>query len=294
MEAMGRHVSWPRGAVVAGVSLVGPFTPEQPDEFIWQVPSGYRQGRGAWGGLVLAGIVRAVEVRLRGDDRLAESEVRSVAGVMAGPLLEGPATVRTRVVRSGSSVHSFAVELANSDGVLATSAIVVAASARKTTADIGGEGWQFEADEVVRAALAAGVPDGPALDSGEQGPEFLRQLEVRPLQGFPGEQRPRATIATWLTLRDAPTEGDAAWLAAMTDACWPNALVGTDGTRPLATVSFQAELIADPRELDPREPLLHIGRSLGARSGYVSEARELWSATGQLVARCDQLVAVIK
>jgi acyl-CoA thioesterase len=214
---------------------------------------------------------------------------------MAGPLLTGIATVKTRIVRAGSNVTTVSVDLLNDgDSDIATTAVVVLGSARASASDITGTPWQIAPPDDVATALAAGVPAGPDFDFMGQGPEFFGHLGAKPVQAFPGIQDPHATTIGWLRINDVPPPADAAWLAALTDAWWTATIVGTDGSRPMATISFQVDLLVDPSTLDPSGYLLHVGRNHGAHEGYVAETRELWTASGQLAARCNQMVAVIR
>jgi hypothetical protein len=221
--------------------------------------------------------------------------VRSVSGAMSGPLLVGTAHLYVRVIRAGSNVTTIGVDLCNTGANdISASALVVLGTARASARDVGGPEWNFAPSADVAAVLQAGVPDGPDFNFAGLGPEFLSHLGAKPTQSFPGQHDPHATTMGWLRLINAEIEADATWLTALTDAWWTVALVGTDGTRPVATVSFHADLIADPSTLDPTTYLLHVGRAHGASEGYVAESRELWSPTGELVARCNQTVAVIR
>jgi hypothetical protein len=47
--------------------------------------------------------------------------------------------------------------------------------------------------------------------------------------------------------------------------------------RPIATVSFLAEILCDPSTLDPRAPLFYRARVVAEAGGYFVEMRELWS-----------------
>jgi hypothetical protein len=61
----------------------------------------------------------------------------------------------------------------------------------------------------------------------------------------------------------------------------------------MATVSFVAELLADPAALPPMEPLRYRARLLGHHQGFCVELRELWHGE-QLVALNQQTFVVIK
>ena len=63
--------------------------------------------------------------------------------------------------------------------------------------------------------------------------------------------------------------------------------------RPIATVSFAAQIFVDPADLDPTQPLRHRGRVVEQRGGLFLELRELWSGP-LLVAANQQTFAVLK
>jgi acyl-CoA thioesterase len=278
------------------VNLAIGLSPVAAGEWSAQVPDTWHQGRGAWGGIVLAIMVRGAE--LAAADVAAPGKkpvVRSVSGSMSGPLLVGTATVKTRIIRAGSNVITVGVDLLNEgDTEVAASAVVVLGSARASALDISGGAWQIAPPHDVADALAAGIPDGPDFDFMAQGPEFFGHLGAKPVQGFPGLKDPHATTIGWIRLKGFSDVADAAWLAALSDAWWTATIVGTDGTRPMATISFQVDLLIDATSLDTTSHLLHVGRNQGAHEGYVAETRELWTSSGQLAARCNQMVAVIR
>ena len=75
---------------------------------------------------------------------------------------------------------------------------------------------------------------------------------------------------------------DAAFVAALIDAWWPAALVRTS-PRPLATIAYTLDLLADPAVIDDT-PVLYRGTVPVAADGYFVETRELWTADGRLLA----------
>ena len=58
-----------------------------PARWEWSVPDGWQQGRGAFGGLVIAALARALEAHV-GDP---ERTLRSLTAVLPGATLAGPA-----------------------------------------------------------------------------------------------------------------------------------------------------------------------------------------------------------
>jgi hypothetical protein len=73
----------------------------EPGVFSWDVPAGWLQGRGAWGGLVIAASVNAVEVT---QQQSADRRMRSVTAHMFRPLPAGTARIDVTPLRVGSAM----------------------------------------------------------------------------------------------------------------------------------------------------------------------------------------------
>lgn len=272
------------------------------------VPEGWRQGRGAWGGLLAGPLLHAATAHADDGQRLRHASVQMLAA--AAP---GPAVVTTEVIRAGGATTAVDVRLlgaeADADGaplpgqVTLAHATVVLGRARAAEAEADGEPWRaLEPPEALAAGsdATAVVPLGPPL-----APEFLSQLEVRPVAGYPlaGEPdgqtlawvRPRLPVGTGIDLAAADVV-----LGALADAMWPATLVRLTSMHPLATLGYALDL---PGQVPPEAlvddegllvPLLHRGRLVAAREGYVTETRELWHPDGVLLSMNTQTVAVIR
>src|SRR5262249_29355603 len=79
------------------------------------IPDGWQQGRGAFGGVVLATLLRAI-LRAEPDRHRA---ARTLAGDICGPVMPGPADVQIRGLRRGSNQSNFVAELSQGGAVLA-------------------------------------------------------------------------------------------------------------------------------------------------------------------------------
>src|SRR5262245_43528397 len=77
------------------------------------VPDGWRQGRGAYGGLCVAALIRAIEARVADPAR----KVRSVTAELPGPLVPGEATVSVDILRSGNNLTVARASLTQGDAV---------------------------------------------------------------------------------------------------------------------------------------------------------------------------------
>ncbi|MBZ0234602.1 MAG: hypothetical protein K8M05_19880, partial [Deltaproteobacteria bacterium] len=62
--------------------------------------------------------------------------------------------------------------------------------------------------------------------------------------------------------------------------------------RPMATLTFTAELLADPATLDPGAPFAYRAHLDGAADGFSVEIRELWQ-DDVLVALNQQVFAIL-
>lgn len=264
------------------------------DIALWQVPEGYRQGRGCWGGLPVGAFLDA-GIQCVADDSLVP---RSITAHLLGPIAAGPASIALSVLRRGSATLTLSALMtareADRDGsptgepVVVADAVIVFGSARADDLDSTDSAWS---PAPAPQALEAGwrhiepmvLPPGLA-------PEFFDHLECRPVSGFPHSRSTGSEVLAWVR----PPEGlsaDPVVVAALADAMWPASLVVLPTPRPIATLSFHLDLIALP---DADDPMLHRGWPLAMSEGYAAEVRQLWSAEGRLLAQNQQTVVVIR
>ncbi len=258
-----------------------------PNSFAWQVPDGWLQGRGAWGGLVVAAHINAAEsVQHSVDD---SRRVRNIAAHLFGPLPSGPAQVQVSCLRAGSAMTTWQVSIVGSEGELGSQAVVITGTPRPVDAN---ERWGVATmPELPPWSQLPLAPVRPPI-----GPEFGAHFAYRPASGIPGEQElPRA--AGWI----GPAQGDeeapewtAATVLGIVDAWWPASYVTMPSVRPMGTISFSAHLLVDPATLDPRSPLGYEAWVSTSEEGFTSETRRLWAPDGRLVVENHQAIVVIK
>ena len=84
------------------LNLSAALTPIQTDatSFTVEIPTGWEQGKGAYGGLVLGMLVRAVELTEPDPQRI----VRSLAAEIPAPVMPGPARIVIEPLRRGGAV----------------------------------------------------------------------------------------------------------------------------------------------------------------------------------------------
>ncbi|MEK9736666.1 MAG: acyl-CoA thioesterase domain-containing protein [Candidatus Nanopelagicales bacterium] len=244
----------------------------------WTVPDGWLQGRGSWGGLVVAGIVRAAAAA---DGR--GLPLREVSVHMVGPLPSGHASVATTLVRQGSATSVWQVCVAGKE-TWAVGTVVFGGSRAAGFSPMVDLAMPPAPEWATCDVVAIGPPIAP---------EFLQHMALRPICGLPysGGADP---VMAWLAPTQPPVAYDAGLLVGLIDALWPASLVQATTPRPMATLSFSATLLVDPATVDPKVPLLHRGCLLDYVDGYATESRELWTADGRLAVHNTQVITVIK
>lgn len=250
-----------------------------PLRFRATIPDGWQQGRGAFGGLVLATLARAMEA----SDDAPGRRLRTLTGDLCGPVQPGEVELVVRALRRGANQTNLAAELVQGGETLATATAVLSAPRNVVARSLqppapSPERWQD------LPVLAIEPPLGPV---------FARHYEYRSNGPLPFSGGDAPVAAGFLREKARPTRLDAPALVAYLDAWWP-ALFATEQTpRVMATVSFAAEFLADPRGLDPALPLAHRARVEAQAEGFCLEFRELWQGD-TLVALNQQTFALIR
>lgn len=252
------------------------------DTFEAQIPDGWQQGRGAFGGLVLGIVVRAARA-FESDETRA---VRTLSADIAGPVMVGPARVRVRSLRRGQSQTNLQIDVEQEGSVLTSALCTLSAARRVDLAEIPAtppEGARVAWED------AQPFPAGPPL-----GPVFAKNYEYRNVGVLPfvgAAERP----ANICYVREKRATGalDAASLVAMLDAPWPTLFSVVRRPYPLATVSFSAQFFPVGEALPAERALYSPGRMAIQHDGYCIELRELWSEN-RLVAMSQQTIAVLR
>src|SRR5215468_1340697 len=206
------------------------------DHYQLDVVDGWRMGRGAFGGLVVAALVHAIEQRVADPAR----RVRSVTAELPGPVEAGTVDIAVDTLRRGNQVSTVRAALSQ-HGEIRSHAVAVLAAARGAGDPIG---WNDLPPPVAPAwtELAPLAMDRPGDGPGPW-PEFARHFEYRPIEGLPGSGTPRAL--GWVRARDPGPRRDAGLIAALIDAWWPVAFVRLTppGPRPMATIAFTLDIV---------------------------------------------------
>jgi len=261
-----------------------------PGRYTLEVPDGWQQGRGAFGGLVIGALVRAIEHAAANPDR----SLRTLMAALPGATGVGPAAIEVELLRVGSGQTTASARLLQG-GELMASATAVLARARA---------WDAEALTALAPPALRPWTEVAAIPSRPPFPTFTRHLEYRSDGPFPlsgGEAvaqgwvrfcRPFAVGADAASRSATMSAG--ACLSALIDAWWPANLARMRELRPMATVGFSVQLAQGSIDLDPGTPLAFAGRTLSQREGWAIEARELWHPDGRLLAVNQQTIAIIR
>lgn len=257
------------------------LTPLGGDRFAWDVPDGWQQGKGAFGGLVIGTLARAMAA-LEPD---GARRLRSISAELCAPMLTGATTVAAAVLRRGRGTTYAEARATQADGVAARASALFGVARPPSAVRVDG------------APPALPPPDAIAIAPMGEGPtpRFTRHYEFRSIGPWPFAGAAEATAAGWLRERGvvaAPRPLDAADLIALCDAWWPCALVVERAPRPMATVAFTAELLVEPATLDPAAPFAYHAHLAGAADGYSVELRHLWQGD-RLVALNQQTFAAL-
>ncbi len=244
---------------------------------VWDVPDGWQQGRGAFGGLTLAMLARAAGATLDA----AERPLRTITAELPGAVMVGHATVHVETLRAGSGVTTVAARVEQGGAVVAHAVLTFG----KTRAvDLDREGAPPPSPPPF-----AEVPPAPALP---MGPVFTQHLEYRVIRGVPFAGEPEASVEGWVRLRAPGDVPRPIALIGLIDGWFPSVLPLVTAPRPFGTIAFAAHLF--DRAWSLGEPLYHRARLLSSQQGYFVELRELYTPRGELCAVNQQTMAIIK
>jgi acyl-CoA thioesterase len=257
------------------------LTPRRIDEGLWaaELPDGWQQGRGAFGGIVVGMMVRALEAHLADPNR----SLRSLTAEICGPVVPGPLELNVETLRAGSGVSTAACRLGQS-GEIQAHAVGVFGRSRATDLDR----LQLEAPRMQPWRNWEIIAVGP------QAPQFARHFEFRTASALPYSGAAELEVEGWVRPKMPGIPRDPAYVAVCADAWWSPVHALVSVPRPLATVGFTLQLCGTLEGLDPNAPLFHRGHDLVIRDGYFVEFRELWGEDGRLVALNQQTFAIIK
>lgn len=243
--------------------------------FSASIPDGWQQGRGAFGGMVLGILARAMQVEVGADRRL-----RVLTGDLCGPAPPGDADVRVAVLRKGNRVSNVDAHLRAKGEVVARASGVFATARGSPRSGIAPTNEPGEWTAVA------------PIELGGFAPVFSQHYEYRATGTLPFSSGPKAIATGFVRQRVRRGALDAPALVGLLDAWWPAIFSVDAAPSAIATISFTAEILVDPASLPVDEPLSYVGRVIALKDGYFVEFRELFSR-GELVAMNQQTFAIL-
>ena len=243
------------------------------DHFSWFPDLSWGQGPGVYGGLTLAAMARTTE-------NLADFPIRRISAELYAPVNATPCIVKVFEKRRGSKTQFFQVDVTQASQPVAFASIACGAARPKD--------FDRNPTKVLPTFTGPQMPKHPMM------PAFTNHFDYRVCDGsFPmrNEKAPRLYSAGWLSLSE-PGVRDAAMVIGLLDAWWPALLLAANGPRPMATVSFTADLLA-PASTSSGPCFLEVETD-HVVDGYAVETDRLWSADGQLLGIAQQRIALIK
>ena len=248
--------------------------------FEFDVSDGWQQGRGAFGGMVLGAMTRAMEETLA----TPAWPLRSLMGQLPAPVMVGRALLTVEELRRGSGTSTFSARLTQEGGMVAA-ATAVFGKQRRTDRD-----W-------VALPKPSPTPFGevPVLPVEPPfGPDFARFFEFRAEKHLPFSGGAEAVAEGWIRPVEASGGLGTPEVVALVDAWWPAPFVREEAPRPISTIAFAFQPCAPLSGLVPGEPLFHRARAVAGHDGFYVELRELWDARCGLVALNQQTFVFIR
>lgn len=251
----------------------------RPGVFLAEIPDGWQQGRGAFGGLVLGTLLRAMGAAEVDGARRA----RTLTGDICGPVVPGPVEIRVSALRRGNNQSNWRADLHQGDQLLASATAIFS-----TPRTVPSRPLSAAPPPVPPFDDLPVLPVGPPL-----GPIFARHFEFRARDRFPFTSGTEALVLGTVREQVAPSVLDAPSLVALLDSYWPSSFVMESTPRLMTTISFAAQLFVDPASLDPETRFAYRGRGETMSDGFFVEYRELWAGE-RLVGLNQQTFALLK
>jgi hypothetical protein len=243
------------------------------------IPDGWQQGKGAFGGVVVAILARA----LLASERDRNRTLRSLTADLCGPALPGEAIIQVTLLRRGASITFLDARLFQGEELVAHASASLAAPrpvAQPAISSVRPHAPPWHEVPV--------VPVEPPV-----GPVFARNYEFRSTGPYPFSNGSEPVTAGWIRERDMPKAIDAPGIAGLLDAWWPTSFSVEAAPRAVATIGYTMQLLVDPTALPVDEPLFYRARGVASGDNFFVEMRELWFED-QLIALNQQTFALLR
>lgn len=256
------------------------LTPLGARTYRTEIDASWVQGRGVYGGIAAAVLVRALEAEASTGQRVVR-----ITTSFCAPLAAGPCRVEVDVVRAGRNVATMRASVWNEGAPTpATTCLATLARPREPSA------------LVHRGLVMPEVPPPEALADGPEElyfPVFAERFSLRQCVGpRPFSGHDAARVGGWCRLReDVPV--DTALVVAILDA-WPPAAVGRASAKcAVASLEMTVHVLEPLPRPAPDAWLFYDASSDHAEHGLADERAVLFDRTGTAIATAQQLVALL-
>ena len=251
-----------------------------PGAYRGRVGEEWSQGRAVFGGIVGAGMARAMSDALPEDKTL-----RSFALTFAGPVEPGELNCTTELVREGKSASFVSATLVQGGTARAT-ATGTFARARKSSVPIEGP----PRPDAPAPSSVASMPYIAGVT-----PRFTQRVETKYVRGgFPFTGSDSPVLGGWCRFRDDDHPGDTVGVIGLLDA-WPApAITMLRVPAPSSSITWNVDLAAVSAHHRLDEWWYWEGHTTFVGDGYSSFDASLWAPDGTFVARSRQLVGVFE
>ncbi len=242
--------------------------------WVFDMPSGWMQGRSVFGGLTAA-----VGVALGRRQMGSSWALRTMNIHLVRPTVAGPTEGRVRVVREGKSVAFMQVNLLQDEQEVALLTLTFASARVEAMQVEASPRWQGPGPEAL-----VELPYIPGLM-----PEFLQHMSLRWASGGPPFCGADAARYTGYCRFNTPVAGVAAVIGLL-DA-WPcPSLSLLSSPAPASTVSWTAHILRVPDDFDDWFAFSY--ETVVAEDGFHTVVGRLHGPDGRLVGWTEQLAVV--
>jgi acyl-CoA thioesterase len=251
-----------------------------PGSYAATITDDWWQGAGAYGGISAGLIVRAAQAFLGGESSRVP---RALHVLFTAPPASGLISLKVNPIRQGARVSFLEVRVEQAEKAVAHGTVTLG-KPRAGEASVRHE----QMPKVPGVDKLAALPEVP------QTPRYFEHLDIRPCLGSPPlGQTANAMFGGWVKL-DEGAPVDHAYIAAIMDVGPPSYFVTQSEFRRAASVTASYHFLeARPEEhAESGDSLMLRIRSRVCNEGYSDEEQHLWSPSGRLLARANQVIAI--
>ena len=204
------------------------------DSAVISFEANWVQGRGIYGGLLFASLIRVAEKK-------ALFAIRNISLELCAPVLPDiPCRIQCSQMRRGAQTAFYEIRLLQADEVCVFGSIMTGAD-RQTTSH-----------RVFTSAPTIQPHSALTAISSQLMPAFSHQLEYKMAYGNPPFSGQAPNSGGWISFRNPGGPHDKAMSIALSDAWWPSYMSQITQLRAMGTVSFSAHFVESPSDSSPQ------------------------------------------